>query len=79
MELRNWDIGSPEWIKRVNARLDRLVNEIEAMPRHDCAPETPSAAIPAARSEPVDPTQDMVERRIRRYLYPPTGISAALD
>ncbi len=73
VELREWDISSPEWIGRVNARLDQLAQEIEAVPRGN----TSSADALAAGSEPIKPAQDQVERRVYDYLYPRSAVPAA--
>jgi hypothetical protein len=66
MELRRWDLSSPDWVDRVHTRLDELAEGIE----------TPLQASPAALkvSNPAAPqrmgsSSGQVERTVYDYLY----------
>jgi hypothetical protein len=78
VELRNWDVASPDWIDRVNARLDQLAKKIEATRLASHAVDASGADAPTAGGlEPIKPPENQVERRVYDYLYPRPGVSPA--
>jgi hypothetical protein len=80
VDLRNWDVAPPDWIDRVNGRLDQLVVKIEAMPLSRRTVDTSGADTPITGGlGPAKPAEDQVERRVYDYLYPRPGVSPAFS
>jgi hypothetical protein len=75
VELRSWNIATPQWVERVRARLDQLAEHIETAPQANRA--TVEVSTPAI-SERTRPAADQVERTVFDYLYPRRGPAPAL-
>jgi len=78
VELRLWDIGSPLWIERLQARVDRLAVEIGRTAEATLNPSlTAQARDPSDRAGVRARAIEHVERTVYDHLYPRPGTAVA--